>query len=336
MAAEAPIQSVKTLPNGGKLIIKTSSSYDSFWSESLYSHEYSYSAPSGVPEQIGNSSCLNSNIDGNPDMIFARKLMILPQKCHTGLYVRTIKNGWRYFGFDKENFEKQPLWLKSKEPHDDKYDRNESKIKAIDAKKLTVTVEYSTSKTNIMTFRLSDDGEKIDLISLKHRIEPYQDPVFAMAKLSDKSQPENIRAFAANILGNLKDPNAVDALISALSDGGFQLREAAIISLGQIGDKRATMPLLQLLGDKKCSMFSKNYTAKALGNIKDTRAVQTLIVCLNDENPSLRCESAKALGEIGDIRALEPLIKMSRKWFKEEGWVRRCAVSGLEHFKDHR
>ncbi|WP_319642088.1 HEAT repeat domain-containing protein [Methanovulcanius yangii] len=49
--------------------------------------------------------------------------------------------------------------------------------------------------------------------------------------------------------------------------------------------------------------------AKALGNIRDTRAVEPLIHALNDENYKVRKSAAEALGRIGDGRAVEPLCK---------------------------
>ncbi|YAF96503.1 MAG: HEAT repeat domain-containing protein [Nodularia sp. CChRGM 3473] len=57
-----------------------------------------------------------------------------------------------------------------------------------------------------------------------------------------------LRRQAARALGQLKNPQAVPALIAALScDADLRLREAAIAALAAIGDKRAVTPLLQLL-----------------------------------------------------------------------------------------
>ncbi|MBE9053622.1 HEAT repeat domain-containing protein [Nostocales cyanobacterium LEGE 11386] len=57
-----------------------------------------------------------------------------------------------------------------------------------------------------------------------------------------------LRRQAARALGQLKNPQAVPALIAALScDVDLRLREAAIAALAAIGDKRAVTPLLQLL-----------------------------------------------------------------------------------------
>jgi|GEM_PF-5179596 len=333
LAADTPTQSNKTLPNGGQLIVKSSSSHDPFWGETLYKHEYSYLAPSGVTENIGGSSCLNSAVDGNPDIIFAHKLMFLPLKCHAAFIVRTVKNGWRYYSFGKNEYEKYPLWVKSKVRLDDKYD-GPSEIISIDAKKRTVAVEYLTYKTNVITFRLSENGEKMDMIGLERRIGPNQDPAQEIKRLTDKSQIPIVRAAAATFLGSIEEPKAVEALINALSDDGLNVRPSAIEALGRIGDKRATTPLLQILENKQENKYTRSYAAKALGGIKDSRAVQPLIAALSDNALELRCASAEALGEIGDRRALEPLVKKSQQRFREKWPVRRCAVEGLGHFRD--
>ena len=48
--------------------------------------------------------------------------------------------------------------------------------------------------------------------------------------------------------------------------------------------------------------------AKALGELKDARAVGPLIAMLKDEDIDMRRVAAEALGKIGDVRVVEPLI----------------------------
>jgi HEAT repeat protein len=61
----------------------------------------------------------------------------------------------------------------------------------------------------------------------------------------DAADPER-RALAARALGGLIDLDAVEPLISALSDPSAQVREDAAGSLGWIGDTRAIPPLSSL------------------------------------------------------------------------------------------
>jgi HEAT repeat protein len=80
---------------------------------------------------------------------------------------------------------------------------------------------------------------------------------------------------AAEILGGLKDPRAVEVLIALLNDENLKVRKAS---------------------------------TKALGEIKDPHAVEPLIKLLDDSESSIRMEAAWALGEIGDKLAGEALI----------------------------
>ena len=66
-------------------------------------------------------------------------------------------------------------------------------------------------------------------------------------------------------------------------------------------------PLITALKDEYEEV--RYQAARALGNMKDARAVEPLIAALNEENPGVRTEAAKALGEIGDAWAVEPLIE---------------------------
>jgi HEAT repeat protein len=54
---------------------------------------------------------------------------------------------------------------------------------------------------------------------------------------------------AADALGEIGDPQAVEALIAALQRTGHRTRVAAIRALAKIGDQRAVGPLVSALGD---------------------------------------------------------------------------------------
>lgn len=57
-----------------------------------------------------------------------------------------------------------------------------------------------------------------------------------------------VRARAAMMLGNLRDPRAVDPLIRALEAPGYQTPLQAAEALGKIGDRRA-IPFLRTLAE---------------------------------------------------------------------------------------
>jgi HEAT repeat protein len=75
----------------------------------------------------------------------------------------------------------------------------------------------------------------------------------AIAKLQDQNQ--YVRGLAIDVLSDLKDPQAVEPLISMLTvpQGADWLKMGAISALGKIGDPRAIPPLLPFFFDKDLS-----------------------------------------------------------------------------------
>ena len=95
-----------------------------------------------------------------------------------------------------------------------------------------------------------------------------------------------------------------------IEQGGFAHRskwtsnaEWAVISLGKIGDRQATIPLIKLL-----ETTMSGSVARALGRIGDNQSVEPLIMALKNDSKEVRSKVAEALGEINDKRATGPLI----------------------------
>ena len=88
--------------------------------------------------------------------------------------------------------------------------------------------------------------------------------------------------YAAQALGEIGDPRAVEPLINALNDRDWIVRGASAEALGKIGDPRAVEPLIRALDDDEWS--SRNKVIEALGNIQDIRVVKPLIRALKGEN----------------------------------------------------
>ena len=125
----------------------------------------------------------------------------------------------------------------------------------------------------------------------------------------------------------MKARRDVNGLIKAL---GYKkdeyVRWYTARALGEIKDPRAVEPLIAALGDERSDV--RQAAAEALGKIKDPRAVEPLIAALGDERSDMRQAAAKALGAIGDARAMEPLIAA----LKDAEWrVREAAAQALDH-----
>ena len=100
----------------------------------------------------------------------------------------------------------------------------------------------------------------------------------------------------------------VDDQIAALKDPatGFEEKTEALNGLIQSNDSRAVEPLITCLNDENSVIrFS---AAVGLGSFADPRAVDPLIDSLkNDKDVLTRKGAAYSLGKIGDPKALSPL-----------------------------
>ena len=114
------------------------------------------------------------------------------------------------------------------------------------------------------------------------------------------------RCDAARLLGQSRDPRALDALLPDLSDKDWRVRRNAAQALGALRDKRAVEPLLQALNDR--TMTVRQRAIVALGRIKDPQALPALLDILMqnrhesyDANKAIRKFGKKALPEIARV-----------------------------------
>ena len=133
---------------------------------------------------------------------------------------------------------------------------------------------------------------------------------FLIASLNDDDW--QVKRYAAIILGMIRDRSAVKPLIVALKDENWFVQEAAMMALKKITGKneaewqRGEIAIESLIAElNKADRIYE--VVKALGKIKDSRAVDPLIRILNNTDNSFRQEAAEALGEINDTRAIIPL-----------------------------
>jgi HEAT repeat protein len=155
----------------------------------------------------------------------------------------------------------------------------------------------------------------------------------ALGKLSGAAEPlmqlldsraPRVRVDAAKALGVMKEQRAVPLLLRCLSnDKALQAEtwwlfddtnpnRAAIKALGEIGDKQATLPLLEkldvkLIQDGKGVPEFYSDIIEALGKIGDPQAVPTLIQLLSTRHP-LRETSMIALAHIRTPEVVDPLL----------------------------
>jgi HEAT repeat protein len=166
------------------------------------------------------------------------------------------------------------------------------------------------------------------------------------------------RAHAVTTLGALGADEAVPALLDRLSDRNRHVREASVVALGRIGDRRALGPLGGLVGAKRQVAPGLVYQAllgfgdDALpvfshgmhsddGHTRELSVIgfaavspsplSTLVRMLEDAAGGVRAAAAEMLGQVGGEKVPEELSRASRD---EERIVRRAAVSALASYDD--
>jgi len=134
-------------------------------------------------------------------------------------------------------------------------------------------------------------------------------------------------------VNKLKMNNDIDGLITALRyKKDYFVRKTAADALGQIGNTRAVESLINTLNDEDYRV--QHAAAFALGKIGDVRAIDPLITTLSDKDENMRISAADALGQIGDNRAVDPLITALKF---DKGWlVRKNAALSLGRIGDVR
>jgi len=125
--------------------------------------------------------------------------------------------------------------------------------------------------------------------------------------MENESEDDALRLKARKMLGNIGSP-AVGPLIKCLQSKDYVTRWYAAVALGEIGDRLAEEPVINLMKDEIKEV--RRGAAGALGNIGGPGAVDSLIECVrNDRCWIARKLAVEALGRIRDKRAIEPITE---------------------------
>jgi len=118
-----------------------------------------------------------------------------------------------------------------------------------------------------------------------------------IAVLSDGSNQPG-RAWAANVLGEVRAHRAFPALVRLLSDPEDEVRGKAATALGRLGDRRAIGYLLEhLVADP--APFVRARIASSLGKFGGPEVTDRLVRALGDSAWWVRMRSVEALEQIG-------------------------------------
>ena len=95
-----------------------------------------------------------------------------------------------------------------------------------------------------------------------------------LALLDHKNR--RVASASAYALGEIRDPAAVPALVSALKSDRDHMRRIAAHALGKIGDSRAVMPLIEVLCNETQPLAVQASAIMSLGRIGDPGARRIL------------------------------------------------------------
>lgn len=140
--------------------------------------------------------------------------------------------------------------------------------------------------------------------------------------LRNNTDPQ-VRQYAAYLLGQVKNPRAIQPLIEALADFDKGVREQAVLALSSIG-KVAVASLTEAMNDPKWQ--TRYRVVEALGKIADRQVISPLIQALKDERDHVRYMAAKGPRDLRDSGATDPLVILLKD---ENEYVRRMAAAAL-------
>jgi HEAT repeat protein len=164
---------------------------------------------------------------------------------------------------------------------------------------------------------------KVNPAEVKVAIAPTTaNPLAAPAKLEGLplllqqlvSDDANHRAKAATALGHKTYIAALPQLIAALKDGDADVAREAATSLGLLGSAAAVAALIEVLDN------SSNYyhtvvrvaAIHSLGELRDVRAVESLLKAINDSSAEASAEAIRSLATLKDPRTLNALLEVVR------------------------
>lgn len=163
-------------------------------------------------------------------------------------------------------------------------------------------------------------------------------------------EPDTARALAAWALGKAGTPSEAPALVELLRNGNTEERgasavalgrlgydqltselatrlrgpdepiESYLVALGWLGDRHATLPIMEMMLDERTAPDHLALGAWALGQIRDQRACPILVRATGPEANPLTCAATTALWRLGCEGEGSALIRA----FETSGMSDRC------------
>ncbi len=128
----------------------------------------------------------------------------------------------------------------------------------------------------------------------------------------------------------------LNSIVTLLNDKNHRIASSAAYALGEIRDAEAVPALVSAL--KSDCPHMRRIAAHALGKISDEQAVKPLIEALKNETQPLAVQASiiMSLGKIGDPEArriLTSLNRSPRSWLQQETDVALLKINAKQSFK---
>ncbi|MCX8111063.1 MAG: HEAT repeat domain-containing protein [Syntrophorhabdaceae bacterium] len=124
---------------------------------------------------------------------------------------------------------------------------------------------------------------------------------------------EDIQIYACEILGGMKEREAIPYLIKKLKDEKVNVRNLACIALGEIGDEYAVDALFNALKDDEWVEFS---AVQSLGKIGGQKVIKPLLNIFSEGKDVISPIACEALIDFRDKEILDRVIKVLKSWDK--------------------
>ncbi|MFH7025335.1 MAG: HEAT repeat domain-containing protein [Heteroscytonema crispum UTEX LB 1556] len=145
--------------------------------------------------------------------------------------------------------------------------------------------------------------------------------------LEDADAEEELRWYAARILGELKNPETIPPLVELLkTNDNEELKTIAATALGQIGTL-AIDALTELLADENTKLLA----VRSLSQIRQKEIIPPLLIVVQDPEVTVRAAAIEALSSFHDKRVPPVLLNALDDL---AATVRREAVLGLSFRPD--
>ncbi len=145
------------------------------------------------------------------------------------------------------------------------------------------------------------------------------------------SEDLEIRKAATVALGRIGDARAAPALVEVLEEEDAEMVIAAADALAKIGDPRAFEPLLARVGDPHAAV--RQAVVGALNSLGSPEMPARVLPLLSDAEPNVRESAVRIAGYFGYAECADLLLE---RCLDEDERVRRAAVEHLPYLEDER